>query len=94
MIKSSRADLNSVLAGRGWLMGVCQATEFAFISILGETAMPAAKNIWFGLFPPLPVPAVLSSSFLLESSALLTLSVGSRGVAAWFLLFHSSSRAW
>jgi len=42
MIKSGRADLNSLLAGRGQPMGVCQVAEFAFISILGETEMPAA----------------------------------------------------
>lgn len=36
-------------------MGVCQAAEFEFISILGETEMPAAwKHLVLVVLPPPP----------------------------------------
>lgn len=93
MIKSSRADWNSPLAGRGRLVGFCQATEFAFISILGETEMPAAqKHLVLVVLPPPPPLLFFLSPFLL-SLVFLTLNVGSSGMTAWFLLFYLGTRA-
>lgn len=54
MIKSSRADVNFLLAGRGRLMGVCQATAFVFISVLGEAEMPAACKHLVWVVPSRP----------------------------------------
>lgn len=74
-------------------MGVCQAAEFAFISISGETEMPAAwKHLVLIVLSP-PPPLLFFFSLFLENLALLTLNVGSSAVTAWFLLFYSSTRA-